>query len=88
MSLFISSIGFGLVNGPDQANLDIAISKVITFDWPHEKTNLIFRAEFYNAFNHPQFSGLGTSLTNTKTFGTVTGAQDPRMLLLVGRFRF
>ena len=25
----------GLVNGPDQANLDIAISKAITFDWPH-----------------------------------------------------
>ncbi len=47
-----------------------------------------FRADAHNAFNHPQFSGLGTSTTNTKTFGTVTGAQDPRMLLLVGHLRF
>jgi hypothetical protein len=46
------------------------------------------RTDAHNAFNHPQFSGLGTSLTNLKTFGTVTGAQDPRMLLLVGRLRF
>jgi hypothetical protein len=53
-----------------------------------EHATFTFRADAHNAFNHPQFSSLGTSMTNTKTFGTVTGAQDPRMLLLVGRLRF
>jgi hypothetical protein len=53
-----------------------------------ERVRFTVRADAHNAFNHPQFSGLGTSLTNTKTFGSVTGAQDPRTLLLVGRFTF
>ena len=45
------------------------------------------RLDAHNAFNHPQFSGLGTTITSSN-FGQVTGAQDPRMLLVVGRFRF
>jgi hypothetical protein len=53
-----------------------------------EHVSFTFRADAHNAFNHPQFSSLGTSMTNTKTFGTVTGAQDPRSVLLAGRLRF
>jgi hypothetical protein len=71
--------------GPGQNVWDLSLMRDIPL-W--ERVSLTFRADAHNAFNHPQFSGLGTSLTNTKTFGTVTGAQDPRMLLLVGRLRF
>jgi hypothetical protein len=52
-----------------------------------EKGTFTFRVDAHNAFNHPQFSGLNTTITNP-AFGSVTGAQDPRMLLLIGRFRF
>jgi Carboxypeptidase regulatory-like domain len=71
--------------GPGQNVWDLSLMRDIPL-WEH--ATFTVRADAHNAFNHPQFSGLGTSLTNTKTFGTVTGAQDPRMLLLVGRLRF
>jgi len=71
--------------GPGQNVWDLGLMRDIPLG---ERATFTFRADAHNAFNHPQFSGLGTSLTNTKTFGTVTGAQDPRMLLLVGRLRF
>ena len=70
---------------PGQNVWDLSLMRDIPL-W--ERATFTFRADAHNAFNHPQFSGLGTSTTNTKTFGTVTGAQDPRMLLLVGRLRF
>ena len=63
----------------------------------HERMKFTVRVDANNAFNHPQFSGLNTSFstvtnngvtTPVKTFGTVTGAQDPRVLLLIGRFTF
>jgi Carboxypeptidase regulatory-like domain/TonB-dependent Receptor Plug Domain len=71
--------------GPGQNVWDIGFMRDVLLG---EHATFTFRVDAHNAFNHPQFSGLGTSLTNTKTFGTVTGAQDPRMLLLIGRFRF
>jgi hypothetical protein len=46
----------GIVNGLAQANLDVALSKRFAVNWPHEESFLQFRAEFYNALNHPQFS--------------------------------
>ena len=71
--------------GPGQNVWDISLMRNIPI-W--ERMALTFRIDAHNVFNHPQFSGLGTSLNNPKTFGTVTGAQDPRMVLLVGRFTF
>jgi hypothetical protein len=71
--------------GPGQNVWDISLMRDIPV---RERMRFTFRADAHNAFNHPQFSGLGTSLTNATTFGTVTGAQDPRTLLLIGRFTF
>jgi hypothetical protein len=71
--------------GPGQNVWDLSLARDVPLG---ERATFTFRADAHNAFNHPQFSGLGTSLANPKTFGTVTGAQDPRMLLLVGRLRF
>ena len=53
-----------------------------------ERMRFTVRVDAHNAFNHPQYSGLGTSMATPKTFGAVTGAQDPRLVLLVGRFTF
>src|SRR5258708_5745435 len=71
--------------GPGQNVWDLSLMREIPL---REHLSFTFRADAHNAFNHPQFSGLGTSTTNTKTFGTVTGAQDPRSVLLAGRLRF
>jgi len=53
-----------------------------------ERMRVTLRVDAHNAFNHPQYSGLGTSLNTPKTFGTLTGAEDPRMVLLIGRLAF
>lgn len=62
----------GIVDGPGQANLDLALSRMVTFDWPHERSTLEFRAEFYNALNHPQFANPDSNFTSP-TFGVISG---------------
>jgi hypothetical protein len=48
--------GTGIVDGPGQANVDLSISKLLAFRWPHDGSSFEFRAEFFNALNHPQFA--------------------------------
>ena len=63
----------GIVNGPAQANLDLALSKTIPLNLPVEKSTLQFRAEFYNLLNHPQFSNPDTNYSSP-TFGVISSA--------------
>jgi hypothetical protein len=62
----------GIVDGPGQANLDLAFSKAVVLKWPVEKSSLQFRAEFYNALNHTQFANPDTNFTSP-TFGVISG---------------
>lgn len=48
--------GTGIVDGPGQVNVDLSISKLTSLRGPREGSNLEFRAEFFNALNHPQFA--------------------------------
>lgn len=78
----------GIVDGPGQANLDLALSKTFTFAWPHEKSTLVFRAEFYNLFNHPQFANPDSNFTST-TFGVINAtAVNPRVVQLALKLAF
>jgi Carboxypeptidase regulatory-like domain/TonB dependent receptor/TonB-dependent Receptor Plug Domain len=61
----------GIVDGPGQANLDLAVTKAVLLPWPREKSTVEIRAEFYNAFNHPQFSNPDTNFTSP-TFGVIS----------------
>ena len=61
----------GIVDGPGQANLDLALSKTVKIDWPVEKSSIQFRAEFYNALNHPQFSNPDSNFTSP-SFGVIS----------------
>ena len=45
--------GSGILQGPGQFNWDISILKNTRL---HESHTIQFRAEFFNAFNHPQFT--------------------------------
>ncbi len=78
----------GIVDGPGQANLDLALSRTVALNWPVENSRLQFRAEFYNALNHPQFANPDTNFTSP-TFGVISStAVNPRVGQLALRFDF
>jgi len=60
--------GFGLWN------LDMRIGKETKF---HEKYGLEISADFFNAFNHPDFLNPSLDLTNQPTFGVVSSTLVP-----------
>jgi hypothetical protein len=54
----------------------------------HERATFQFRAEVFNAWNHPSFSGPTLSPTSS-AFGTITGtANESRQWQLSGRIKF
>ena len=78
----------GLVDGPGQANVDLALSKTIALSWPTENSSLRFRGEFYNALNHPQFANPDTNFSSS-TFGIIVStAVNPRVGQLALTFAF
>jgi hypothetical protein len=53
-----------------------------------ESHDLLFRTEFFNAFNTPQFGNPGSAL-GTGTFGRVTGVQlDNRQIQMALKYTF
>lgn len=78
----------GLVDGPPQANIDLAVSKRWPLKWPHENCEIQFRAEFFNALNHPQFANPDANFTSP-TFGVITTTSvNARVGQLALRFAF
>jgi hypothetical protein len=79
--------GFGNILGPGQANWDMSLAKLIRL---HEAQSLQFRAEFYNTFNHPQFSNLpGSDVQNGSAMGQITTTSvSPRVLQFALKFLF
>jgi Carboxypeptidase regulatory-like domain len=80
------------VRGPGLQNWNISLFKNFMFN-QERGTNLQFRAEFFNIWNHPQWIGnaaLGGISTNlgASNFGQVTSAYDPREIQLALKFTF
>ncbi len=80
------------VRGPGRDNWNISLFKNFIFN-TDRGTNLQFRAEFFNIWNHPQWTGdtfNGGISTNygASNFGTVTSAHDPRTIQLALKFSF
>jgi hypothetical protein len=81
------NIGVGSVRGPDQRNFDIVAMKSTRLT---ERFGLDFRAEFFNAFNTPQFANpnnlsAGTAVSGTfvpdSTFGQILATSvNPRLI--------
>jgi hypothetical protein len=53
-----------------------------------ERMTFKFRVEEFNLTNHPHLNQPGANVSAPSTFGKITGAGDPRILQLVGRFEF
>jgi len=80
--------GVGIVFGPGQNNSDVAIIKRTPFHLLGESSNVELRAEFFNAFNHAQFSNPGTNVSSS-AFGTITStAVNPRIIQFALKLNF
>ncbi|MBO0798198.1 MAG: hypothetical protein J2P31_05195 [Blastocatellia bacterium] len=73
-----------MARGPGINNWDVSFSKRTAI---RENVSLQFRAEFFNLFNHTQWSGVSASLSSAN-FGRVTSARDPRITQLGLRLVF
>jgi outer membrane receptor protein involved in Fe transport len=85
--------------GPGYINFDMAFSKTTALT---EKSKLEFRAEFFNLFNHANFTNPGVTNNNNGTFsgggvgvninssqfGQITSTYDPRIIQLALRLSF
>jgi hypothetical protein len=72
------------IEEPGIDNLDLALLKngPIT-----ERIKYQFRAEFFNILNHPSFTGIDNTVTDS-TFGQVNGADSPRNIQLALKIVF
>ena len=66
--------GRDVLNGPRAANFDLTAAKRFQFT---ETKQLIFRAEFFNAFNHPQFQIPGNTTIGSNGVGSITATARP-----------
>ncbi|MCI0623445.1 MAG: hypothetical protein L0387_17595 [Acidobacteria bacterium] len=81
-------LGRGVAFGPDQRNLDFAISKVTPLPGWTKESSLEFRTEFFNLFNTPQFAGPARDV-GAPGFGTITAtAVAPRLVQFAVKLRF
>ncbi len=73
--------------GPGINNFDMALLKDTQLT---ESTQLQFRAEAFNIFNHAQFNNPSGNFDNSGTggFGYVTSARDPRVMQLALKLLF
>jgi len=90
--------GVGLVRGPGQHSLDLAIERSFA---AHGESQVRIRAEVFNLTNTPQFANPNTSLgygdpsspapTANSTFGSIKGEQGgphPRIVQLAAKYIF
>src|SRR6185369_16686983 len=86
--------GTGIIQGPGQFNFDLSVLKTTRI---RENHTLQFRAEFFNAFNHPQFTnpnyGQGAiyGLPNfaAGNFGQITSTSvNPRVIQFALKYIF
>jgi len=75
--LSFGNSAYGILHGPGTNNWDISLGKNTKLQ---ENVSLQFRAEFFNAFNHPSFSGINTGIASGISFGAINAARDPRII--------
>jgi hypothetical protein len=72
--------------GPGINNWDMSFMKETRFG---ERSNMEFRGDIFNVWNHAQFYSVDGNVTNTgSTFGQVQHVHDPRLVQFSLKFRF
>jgi hypothetical protein len=83
------NVGRNSLRGPGINNFDMALFKNTKIT---EGTALQLRIEFYNVFNHTQFTaangGIDNGFGDGSSFGEVFSAAPPRLIQLAAKFTF
>jgi hypothetical protein len=87
------NMGRNSLRGPGVNKWDLALFKNFHLA---ERWQLQFRSEFFNVFNHPSFTTIGTSLNTSSTavnptlnsFAVVTGTRDTRVMQVALKIYF
>ncbi|MRR52448.1 MAG: hypothetical protein EG825_16335 [Rhodocyclaceae bacterium] len=87
------NVGTNSMYGPGVNNWDLSVSK--RFRLWSEASYMQFRGEFFNVWNHTQFSGLDTTARfnpagqqTSPTFGQFNSGRAPRLIQLSLRLNF
>ena len=87
---FVGPIGLTLgqrneLRGPHYANFDLGLGK--TFPLFSENYKLVFRADAFNAFNHPNFADLASSEIGISSGANLTSSTFGRITRMTGASR-
>ena len=84
------NVGRSALLGPGQFNWDISLIKTTKVGGIHEDATLVFRTEFFNAFNHAQFSNPASLDASTgAAFGAITSTSvNPRLIQFALKYIF
>jgi len=74
------SLPFNSLRGPGRQNWNLSLFKKFVFS-EARGSQLEFRAEFFNAFNHTEWNNVSTGFSSSN-FGAITSAHDPREIQL------
>jgi hypothetical protein len=77
--------GSNILTGPGVANFDLSVFKSVYLG---EETRFEYRAEFFNAFNHPQFLNPASGVPSPGFAGRILNARDSRQIQMVLKFVF
>jgi len=76
----------GMIRGPGQRNIDMAIERTIPIVESH---SIIFRAEFFNLSNTPNFANPNNNLSTGASFGKITAkSNNPRIIQFALKYQF
>ena len=80
--------GISILLGPGQFNWDAALVKTTKVGGLREDATLQFRTEFFNVFNHAQFSNPATNVA-LGNFGQITSTSvNPRLMQFALKYAF
>lgn len=80
-----ATTGRNFLSAPGTNNWDMSMYKTFTV---REGVSLQFRADAFNVWNHTEFSSVGNNFSVPSTFGKITGAKNPRSMMLGLRLQF
>jgi hypothetical protein len=73
------NMGRGLLRGPGSSSTDVSMTRIIPLKSIRESMNMMFRAEFFSLFNHPQLGSPEIRLGRATT-GTIPTVGGQRVL--------
>jgi hypothetical protein len=72
------------IAGAPFRNLDFSLIKKTAIPQLGEQGNLEFRAEFFNALNHPNFHFLSSAIITSPLFGRISGTENSARIIQLG----